>query len=176
MQAKLLLLLLLGLASAAAVTTASTPAVVSVDTVVVGVSSKKKGINNGHRYVSSNWAVFMKRLGARSSRLFGVNGLGKSSSLKSFVGSSKWGTSLSSSAVVDRPSFFSALALLRSPAGRSPSSASAFSNPVKWSTLESNLATVDDADPASGSPEDSVRVLRALGMETLVVNHLSCVV
>lgn len=77
----------------------------------------------------SNWAQWMARLGVNSARVFLTATWGLS--LESWVGSSRWGQSLSGSPVTDEASFQAAVAELRTPAGHDPALVSRFANPVK---------------------------------------------
>ena len=92
------------------------------------------GLNVGHRFPGSNWAMWLRRLGVNSARVFLPTTGGQQ--LAGWVGAENWGQSLGGEVVGNRTAFDAAVAVLRTPAGHNPALAYTFANPVEWDWLD----------------------------------------
>lgn len=97
--------------------------------------------------------------------------MGYSSTLASFVGST-FGSDLSNAAVTSNATWWSAVSVLRTPAGHNVSNPSSFPNPPAWAKIESNLAL--SLVPVSGNPNATIATLNALGVSLVAVTQLTC--
>ena len=108
--------------------------------------------------------------------MFGVGGT-QGGSIRSTVGSSKYGKDMNGTVVTTFAQWQAAVAQLRTPAGRTPSAAATFVNPPVWSVVEAALALSDNSSPSDAldsNPNATIASLAGVGLVPLAVTQLSC--
>lgn len=151
-----------------------------------GVSSNTIGINTGHRAnEDSTWQAFMQRLGVNGARLFGGGGIGSDGNVLAVSANvSSWRLGLSTGGynVTSSTLFWDAVADLSVPAAHTPSltvgTVGAPSVPLPWARIETNLAFRDSSAGVlsyhTGTVDNAIRALQALGVAPLLVQQLGC--
>lgn len=127
------------------------------------------GVNMGHAYLNSNWAMFLDRLGVNYARLFVTASTDLRNMIKSF--GNTWGNDLNGNSVTNQASYLSAVSLLRGPNGRNQ--AYAWKTSIQWSYIINNLQTA--SPPIFGSPDNIVKNLNSLNIAKLFVLNIGII-
>jgi hypothetical protein len=139
------------------------------------------GVNSGHN-ADPGAIAWYTHMGVNGVRMFG--GAGSLTTLEAFsttggcsgshCRASVWGTDLAGAPVVDANSFWQAAAQLRSPAGHLPTQAgwAAWTNPPRIPEFQLNMNTTSSG--ISLSMAAGVAAYRAVGIEPLLVDWLTC--